>query len=526
MENENSQFDIQRYLKLFLRRKWIVIIPTVLFSIGSIFYASVQPDVYESRCVLRVERSEALDKLIGVRRVSSVSSVYQVVMQRMLSWQSVIQVIKFLELDKDLAKDDVAGLQKLYREISADTRLYGQGQDLLNVSYRGEQPELNFRIVDGLVTNFMESSLKDARAEANQTLVFIDEDMRRLKKELDESEQDFVRFEEEQLQEIPGDEGNKQFTLSAKKKALEEMDANLIALNEQLEFIDDREEEEGETRVGEVTRIANPKVEHITKQISDLELTLNNMRVKYYDEHPRIIGALKVLESLEKMLEQESEKVISEEKIVSNPVYDQLVQERFSTELAIKTLQHNRAKIEEEIVALEKSVKGMPALRQKYAKLERRFSLNKQMYNQRLAQKAKAELVKEASLNASAGIFEIVEPARISYNPLKVVKLKMVGMGVFLGLGLGLGLVFGLDFMDSRFKTVDDVKKYLDIPALGVIPMILTNTEVKRRFKKKIILSGSMAVFVVITTVVCLVVEPVKRKVNTGFDKLIELAKE
>ena len=70
--------------------------------------------------------------------------------------------------------------------------------------------------MDGLVTNFMESSLKDARSEASQTLEFIDEDLRRLKKELDESEQDFVRFEEEQLQEIPGSEGAKQFTLSAK----------------------------------------------------------------------------------------------------------------------------------------------------------------------------------------------------------------------------------------------------------------------------------------------------------------------
>ena len=65
-------------------------------------------------------------------------SVYQVVRQRMLNWQSVIQVIKFLELDKDLAKDDVAGLQKLYREISTDTRLSGVGRDLLNVSYRGD----------------------------------------------------------------------------------------------------------------------------------------------------------------------------------------------------------------------------------------------------------------------------------------------------------------------------------------------------------------------------------------------------
>ncbi len=167
MEHENTQFDIYKYLKLFWRRKWIVIIPTILFSIVSIFYASVQPDVYESKCTLRVERSKALDNLIGVQRVQSVASVYQVVRQRMLSWQAVVQVIKFLELDKDLAKNDVAGLQRIYREISSDTRLYGAGRDLLNVSYRGENPELNFRIVDGLVTNFMESSLKDARSEAS-----------------------------------------------------------------------------------------------------------------------------------------------------------------------------------------------------------------------------------------------------------------------------------------------------------------------------------------------------------------------
>lgn len=292
MEYEKTKFNIDKYLKLFLKRIWYWIVPTILFSIGSIFYTSLQPDVYESTCTLRVERPEALDRLVGVKGDSGVSSVYQVVRQKMLSWQSVIQIVKFLELDNDLPKDKGEGLQKLYSEISNNTRLYGVGRDLFNISYRGENPDLNFRIVDGLVTNFMEYSLKDA------------------------------------------------------------------------------------------------------------------------------------------------------------------------------------------------------------------------------------------TLNASVGIFEIVEPVRISYQPLKVAKLKMIGMGVIMGFGLGFGLVFVLDHMDRRFKSVEDVEKYLNIAALGVIPVILTNTEIKRRFRKKIVLSGSMAAFVIVTTMVCLVVEPVKKRVNTGFDKLIELVKE
>jgi len=52
-------------------------------------------------------------------------------------------------------------------------------------------------------------------------------------------------------------------------------------------------------------------------------------------------------------------------------------------------------------------------------------------------------------------------------------------------LGLGVGLVIGLDKIDPRFKTAEEIEGYLNLPALGVIPEIISNTEKKKRFRRK-----------------------------------------
>ena len=106
----------------------------------------------------------------------------------------------------------------------------------------------------------------------------------------------------------------------------------------------------------------------------------------------------------------------------------------------------------------------------------------------------------------------------------------MIGMGVIMGLGLGVGLILGLEKIDSRFKTMEEVQEYLKIPALGMIPTILTETDIRRKVKKKIIIASSLAMFVITTTTVCLIVEPVKivvsDKANVGWSKLVELIRK
>ncbi|ODS30902.1 MAG: exopolysaccharide biosynthesis protein [Candidatus Scalindua rubra] len=531
MEQENTSFDIHKYIKLLLRRKWLWIIPTILFSIGSTIYALILPDVYESKCVLIVERSKVLNNLLSENeRGMDARKLLQAVRERMLGWQSVIQVIKIVELDKDIPQNDPGALEKRYYSLLKNTTLKTKGQNLIEVSYRGENPEINFRVVDGLVSNFMEHSLKSTRTEADETVEFVEEDLRRLKRNLDESERQLREFEEEHLEELPGSANSKISKLSAAEKELAETNREIMVLNEKFAFLEDHMKKENKTITGEVIRVPNPKVGDLRDRINKLEIQVNSLRAKYFDKHPGIVQRLKELDSLKEMLEKESEKIVSEEKIVNNPMYENLVVKEFDAQLKLKSLQRRRKEIESTIASLQKMVKGMPALKQELIKLKRDNEVNKQLYEQRLLQKSKAELMREMSLDAKTNPFNIVEPARISYEPIKAVKIKIIAMGVIMGLGLGVGLIFGLEQIDQRFKTMDEVQGYLNIPALGIIPTILTKTDIKRKFKKRIIMSGSLATFIIVTATVCLVVEPVKTivsdKANVGWGKLVELIKK
>ncbi len=534
MEQEKTQFDIHKYIKLLLGRKWLWIIPTILFTAGSIVYAIILPDIYESRCILIVEESKVLDNLLsrGQRsRGMDARSLLQAVRERMLGWQSVSKMIKILGMDKDLSENNKEKeMEGLYRGVLKSTTLKTKGNDLIEVSYRGEYPEINFRMVDGLVSNFIEYSLNEARTEAVETVGFINDDLQRLKKDLDESEQQLREFEEKNFDELPGSENNKLSRLARAEDELVMVKRDITILGEEIGVLDETIGNENETMTGEVTRIPNPKVSDLNTRINELEIGINTLRAKYFDEHPSIVKGLKELDSLRNMLERESESIVSEEKIVSNPMYQGLMEKGFSAQLQLKIKQRRRKEIESTITSINESIKGMPARRQELSELKRGYSVNQQLYEQRLLQKSKADLIKEMSLDAKTNPFNIVEPARISYEPLKAVKIKIIGMGVIMGLGLGVGLILGLEQIDQRFKTMEEVQEYLNLPALGMIPTILTNAVAKRQARSRIIIYSSTAALIIVTTAVCLIIEPVRAVVSdnasAGWGELVKIIRK
>ncbi|MDP4146370.1 MAG: Wzz/FepE/Etk N-terminal domain-containing protein [Bacillota bacterium] len=74
----------------------------------------------------------------------------------------------------------------------------------------------------------------------------------------------------------------------------------------------------------------------------------------------------------------------------------------------------------------------------------------------------------------SAGDIKIIDKADVPTAPVKPKKVMNIAIAFFLGLMLSIGLVFLIEFMDSTIKSQEDVKKYLDLPVLGMIP---NNTE-------------------------------------------------
>ncbi|MHB8926878.1 MAG: YveK family protein [Bacillota bacterium] len=74
---------------------------------------------------------------------------------------------------------------------------------------------------------------------------------------------------------------------------------------------------------------------------------------------------------------------------------------------------------------------------------------------------------------------QVVDPAIEPTAPVKPrPKLNMAVAGV-LGIMVGVGLAFVLEYLDNTVKSPEDVRRYLDLPVLGTIPVIDLRQEAK-----------------------------------------------
>src|SRR6185295_17183815 len=55
-------------------------------------------------------------------------------------------------------------------------------------------------------------------------------------------------------------------------------------------------------------------------------------------------------------------------------------------------------------------------------------------------------------------------------TPIGPPRLRNIFLAFLLSLGVGVGLAFLLDFLDDTVKSVEDVDRYLHLPALALIP--------------------------------------------------------
>lgn len=67
---------------------------------------------------------------------------------------------------------------------------------------------------------------------------------------------------------------------------------------------------------------------------------------------------------------------------------------------------------------------------------------------------------------------QVIDAAEIPANPIKPQPLLNMGVAGFLGLIVSLGIILILEYLDHTIKTSDDVEKYLELPVLGIIPVI------------------------------------------------------
>ena len=82
------------------------------------------------------------------------------------------------------------------------------------------------------------------------------------------------------------------------------------------------------------------------------------------------------------------------------------------------------------------------------------------------------EFIKTSSKLVSNGNIQVIDSVYVPQYPSSPNKKMNIAIGFLLGLMVSLGIVFLLEYLDNTYKNKDQIEKELDLPVLGIIPII------------------------------------------------------
>jgi len=311
MQNENlNQKKPIDYIKLLFRRKWFIVIPTVIGIIIGIVAANLLPEIYESSTLMLVEEGRVINPLIqGLAVSSSVAERMGVLREQMLGWDRINQLISKLDLAKEVKnqREFEALVQRLRRKIQV--RLYGQ--NIIRISYEGKNPTEAMNIVKTITDIFIAENLKQQNQETENAISFINDQLNLYQEKLKQSE---ISAMEDKLNRLLVDS-------TEKHPVVVELKKKITTLKEELK--------EGDYKVTEAA-IASDKAE-----LTDLKEELKNLRSEIATStldagqggENRAKLATATNEKLYKLLLLDRvEKVAAQDAGVNQKLYDELLQ--------------------------------------------------------------------------------------------------------------------------------------------------------------------------------------------------------
>ena len=112
-------------------------------------------------------------------------------------------------------------------------------------------------------------------------------------------------------------------------------------------------------------------------------------------------------------------------------------------------------------------------------------SVNTNIYNQLLGRLETARITQQLDASKEGTRYTVLDPPRLPLKPVKPNRVAVAFLGAFLGAALGVGLVLLLEMADRSFHSVEEVAEFLQLPVVGAINTIWTNSEVQQRQVKQ-----------------------------------------
>jgi tyrosine-protein kinase Etk/Wzc len=348
------------------------------------------------------------------------------------------------------------------------------------------------RETDILIINFESINSNEAKESANAlayALLLEDTDYARIEfrnsreflaNQLDEkdrklraSEEDLRNYKLEHGISMLSEETQELIRQSSELGALlSEAESELEVANNHLSFLQKELSTQDELLSDINSVLTSPLLDQLKEEIVKNQTMYVNLLIKseYSPDHPEMIALNKGIESAKLRLGEEIQRIITVKAGSSDPLkYRSSLIEKISTAQIDQNINDTK------VTSLRKAVGEynlrmsiLPDTEVELARLERNFTINEKVYSMLITKYEDAKIAEESKI----GNIRIVEKAQEPPKPIKPNKKMNMIIAFVIGAGLGIGAALLLNSLDSKIRTFDDVRRYVNLSILGTIPYI------------------------------------------------------
>ena len=487
-------FNFRPYLRILLRKAWLIGGLTCLTTLGAWIWSSQDPYTYTGNFFLLVEPITASGKLTNPTTLARTQGVpnenlfaldYPTNLVFLTSPGMTLKIAQEVQAKERIRK--VPAIWKDIRQNLSVTRAtVGQGRGtatkIFQVSYTGQDPQEVQTILETAANTFLEYSSEDRETNIKAGVKFIDEQLPELQERLQglKAKQKQIRQNYELIDPLPKNQQvlaqissleQQKFTLDTQLQAQQKL-AN--SLQQQLKLSPD-EAFAAATLSQDPTRVA------LLSQLQQLDSQIAIASATFTDNSPQVQDLQDKRQNIKTLLDQTTQDIITNNGLSISPNSNALefqdptrlglIQQLLETSNQIKSLQAQLEAIEPTKQQLEQQVKRYPNLINEYSDLERQIQLTEQILNKLLLQREtlKVEAAQELpwQLISKPQIPLDGEGSPIGSPPSRRKKLLA---GAMAGILLGSAIAFIWEKRQNIFYTAEDISQLLDIPLLGKIP--------------------------------------------------------
>lgn len=477
------------YLKAIRNHKLLVIAPIVLcVGIASLLCLWL-PKSYRSSTLLHFEEQKVRyvkgvdatgsegppDKYEALQ--SGINKMRQVLYRRELLTQ-VAQEFHLYGYDKETVssafEEGIVG--RMRASVSIETP---KESPFLKVSFVDEKPLIARDVTARMAELFIQEIAKSRVAIAESSSDFIQQELDKLKEQLELKEKLLAQFKASHLGSLPEQMESNLRAIdrldgenTAQNEAEKTLNTRLASLDKAIREYEDPGNEMSPRRVVRDPRLA---------RINELERTLRGMQAVYKETYPDLAVIRAEIRQLQAMSTEEYVGLHPDPADAENtgpakskrksldPYKAELLKQREDILSQLELVQVRKARIASEYKKYEARLEGTSLHQQELMVQQRDYENMQKSYQALLDKKMNVNMAGELERKRQGAQLRIIDPATLPGLPEKPNVLLIMLGGLAIGCGLGLGGAFGIELLRRGYVTVEEVEVVLGLPVISSI---------------------------------------------------------